>query len=242
MHGMYLGEGLPTDSVAVKQVRRVVKQFARDHQGPHLISADLRHGRITGRLPDIGSFAFKEAVTQLEPLLHNDRIRATITGGAWLMDIANRRIATVLVQGILTAILLNALLVGAFTRSWRKCLISIVPNVVPLAFAAILMALFGVPLKVGTAMIFPILYGIALDDTMHYLLHTRDNSLRANVGTWHALRRSLFGTTLVITVGFALFGLITAASLWVALAADLWVLPVLLWTGRPTTHPASKEG
>ncbi|HMQ77366.1 MAG TPA: MMPL family transporter [Flavobacteriales bacterium] len=243
MHGLYLGEGLPTDSMAEKQVRRAVKQFARAHQGPQLINADLRHGRITGRLPDIGSFAFKEAVRRLEPLLHNDRIQATITGGAWLMDIANRRIATVLVQGILTAILLNALLVGAFTRSWRKGLISIVPNVLPLAFAAVLMALFGVPLKVGTAMIFPILYGIALDDTMHYLLHARDNTLRANLRTWHTLRRSLFGTTLVITAGFALFGfasfpsiavfgLITAASLWVALAADLWLLPVLLGVRR----------
>lgn len=239
MHGMYLDEKMPRDSTESKQVRRAVKRFAHTPQGAALISPDLRHGRITGRLPDIGSSAFQRSVNALGPVLQNDRIQATITGGAWLMDIANRRIATVLAQGILTAILMNALLVGAFTRSWRKGLISIVPNLVPLAFAAVLMAVFGVPLKVGTAMIYPILYGIALDDSMHYLLHMRGNTLKDNVHTWHTLRRSLVGTTLVISGGFALFGfasfpsiavfgLITAASLWIALAADLWLLPVLL--------------
>jgi hypothetical protein len=243
LHGMHLGEDLPTDSTVVKKVRRTVARFAEARTGPQLIRPDLEHGRITGRLADIGSHAFREGVTQLGPLLHNDRIQVTITGGAWLMDIANQRIATVLVQGILLAIFLNALLVAGFTRSWRKGVISIVLNVLPLSFATILMALFGVPLKVGTAMIFPILYGIALDDTIHYLLMARDNSLRSNVRTWHALRPSLFSTTLVISTGFALlgfasfpsiavFGLITAASLWVALAADLWLLPVVLGMRR----------
>jgi len=59
------------------------------------------------------------------------------------------------------------------------------------------------------------------------------------VRTWHHLHGPLLNTSLIVSAGFALlglscfesvsvFGLVTAASLWVALAADLWLLPALI--------------
>jgi len=100
-------------------------------------------------------------------------------------------------------------------------------------------------LKVGTAMIFPVLYGIALDDTIHFLFHQRHIERKGGVmrtsavRTWHHLHGPLLNTSLIVSAGFALlglssfesvsvFGLVTAASLWVALAADLWLLPALI--------------
>lgn len=246
MRGTQAGDTLPATDAERKTVRTAMKHYARSSKGTHLLEAELRHGRIMGRTADIGSQAFREHVDRLAPYLHNAHINATITGGAWLMDLANQRIARILVQGILTAILFNALLVGFALRSWRKGLISIVPNVVPLAFAALVMWIFGLPLKVGTAMIFPILYGIALDDSMHFLLHDRSSSLRGTIRTWVALRSSMVNTTIVISAGFgllafssfpsiAIFGGVTAVSLWVALAADLWLLPILLAKLRSRT-------
>ncbi len=246
MRGTQAGDTLPATDAERRTVRTAMKHYARSSKGAHLLDVELRHGRIMGRTADIGSHAFREHVDRLVPYLHNSRINATITGGAWLMDLANQRIARILVQGILTAILFNALLVGFALRSWRKGLFSIVPNVVPLAFAALVMWAFGLPLKVGTAMIFPILYGIAVDDTMHFLLHDQATSLRSTVRTWLALRGSMVNTTIVITAGFgllafssfpsiAIFGGVTAVSLWVALVADLWLLPVILASSRVST-------
>lgn len=243
MRGIQAGDTLPATAAEIRTVRTAMKRYARARKGTHLFDDDLHHGRIMGRTADIGSHAFREHVDRLAPYFKNAHINATITGGAWLMDLANQRIARILVQGILTAILFNALLVGFAIRSWRKGLISIVPNTLPLAFAAGMMWVLGLPLKVGTAMIFPILYGIALDDTMHLLLHDRSSSLRGTIRTWVALRGSMVNTTIVISAGFgllafssfpsiAIFGGVTAVSLWVALAADLWLLPVLLARSR----------
>ncbi len=254
LRGTHASGTAPAIAAETRTLRKTLQRQARAKEGPHLLSPDLRHGRIMGRTRDMGSHAFAQQLETLSPWMRNAQITATITGGAFLMDLANRRIATILVQGILAAILLNALLVGAVTRSWRRGIISIVPNVLPLAFAAVMLWLFDLPLKVGTAMIFPVLYGIAMDDTMHFLLHERSSSLRATIRTWRSLRSSLIHTTLVISAGFvlfafssfksiAVFGGITALSLWVALAADLWLLPLItIRHSRRNNAPGADQG
>ncbi|MEX1131690.1 MAG: MMPL family transporter [Flavobacteriales bacterium] len=239
MRGNHLGDALPSDGNETRRVRSTLKRALHTGATIGLLDSSFTHGRITGRLPDIGSVAFAAHMDALEPLLRNAHITATVTGGAWLMDLANRRIADVLVYGMLAAVLLNALLITLVLRSPRLGLFSILPNLVPLATVALLMWAFGIPLKVGTAMVFPILYGIALDDTMHVLMHPAAQGGRK--GMLHAVREllpSLRNTTLVVSLGFALFvfssfpsiavfGILTAIGLWAALAADVWLLPAL---------------
>ena len=243
MRGLHDGDRLPRTVAEVRDVSRVLQRAARARQGLLLVDSSARSARITGRIPDVGSEMFRDRMERLAPLLNNDRIRTTITSAAWLMDLANGRIAWIMVQGILSAILMNAVMIGFAVRSWRKGLISIVPNLVPMAFAALLMWFFQLPLKVGTAMIFPVLYGITMDDTIHFLMQQRHaertgNPRSGHVRAWHHLRGALFNNTLVVSCGFALlgcssfnsvaiFGLVTAVSLWMGLAADLCLMPIL---------------
>ncbi len=252
MYGLHQDHDLPTTEIERKRVRNALKYYARTNNTISLWDPLMHEVRITGRTPDMGSHAFRERTQELRPLMRNATITAHMTGGAWLMDLANQRISTLLVKSILIAVLLNALLVAWAKRSWRMGLISIAPNILPLAFAALIMWLFGLPLKVGTAMIFPILYGIALDDTMHFLLHVKEPTLRNTIRTWQIVRRPLRNTTIVISIGFALFafssfpsiaifGAITAASMWIALAGDLWLLPLLVVLATPgVVRPAIK--
>lgn len=249
MRAIHLGDALPTNADEAQDVRRTLRQWLRASTPVALLTADLRTGRIAGRTPDVGSDAFRAHIEALGPLLNNAHIRTTITGGAWLLDQVNRNIALILVQGILTAILLDALLIAVALRSWRSGVVSIWPNMVAMAFTAILLWSLDAPLKVGTAMIFPILYGVALDETVHFLMHVRHHRRNghARSGVVRSLRElsgALFNTTLITSAGFcllglsdfasiALFGFVTGVALWVALAAVLWVLPVLLRTDRP---------
>lgn len=246
MRAIHLGDALPTNTDDAQAARRTIKQWLRAGTPVALLTADLRTGRIAGRTPDVGSDAFRTHVEALGPVLNNAHIRTTVTGGAWLLDQVNRNIALILVQGILTAILLDALLIAVVLHSWRSGLVSIWPNLVAMAFTAILLWSLDAPLKVGTAMIFPILYGVALDETVHFLMHVRHHRRNghARSGVMRTLRElsgALFNTTLITSAGFcllglsdfasiALFGLVTGVALWVALAAVLWVLPVLLRT------------
>ena len=78
-----------------------------------------------------------------------------------------------MVLGLLIAFGMVALIVGLLFRSLRMTLISLVPNVLPLLFIAGFMGVLDIDLKVSTSIIFTIAFGIAVDDTLHFLAKYR---------------------------------------------------------------------
>jgi hypothetical protein len=105
----------------------------------------------------------------------------------------------------------------------------------------------GIPLKVTTALIFTIAYGIAVDDTIHFLNSYRLNKKifldrnEALLQTIIKMWRPMLYTSLVLFSGFMIFtlsefssistlGVLVSSSLVVALLADLLFLPALLKT------------
>lgn len=130
-------------------------------------------------------------------------------------------------------------------RDWRMVLLSIWPNVLPVLSGCALMALLHIPLDMGTVMVAGLALGIAVDDTMHYLIGYRENrrcgmsipeSLNATTTT---IGISIITTTFTACLGFVSlilsqfipishFGLIAAVAILVALLSDLFLLPALL--------------
>lgn len=204
-------------------------------------------GRISGRTKDEGSLVFMERNKKLQTFLEENtpNLHCQVSGAAHLMDNANNRIATNLTWGILLAVVITTLIIAAFMGSWRLAILSLLPNVFPLILIAGLMGLAGIPLKVSTSLIFTIAYGIAVDDTIHFL-----NSYRMNLkklGNKHeAVRQTLthmwqplLYTSMVLLSGFLIFtlsafpsisilGYLVSGSLLAALLADLLFLPALI--------------
>lgn len=107
------------------------------------------------------------------------------------------------------------------------------------------MGLFGIPLKVSTSLIFTIVYGIAVDDTIHFLNHYRLNKrlyynpkMAIEITVLEMWRPMLY-TSLILFSGFMIFtlseftsisllGFLVSGSLLAALVADLVLLPILL--------------
>jgi predicted RND superfamily exporter protein len=62
---------------------------------------------------------------------------------------------------------------SCLSYSWLKkfnlALIYILPNILPILFTGGLMCIIGVPLKIGIAIVFTIIYGLAVDDTLHFV-------------------------------------------------------------------------
>lgn len=132
-----------------------------------------------------------------------------------------------------------------FLRSPRWALLAIVPTVLPVLATLGMMALAGIPLDVGSAMVAAVVLGIAVDDAIHMLDRVR--RLRRS-GLSHAqavhdsvihVGRALATTSFALAIGFAAlalspwqsianFGLLSAVAILGALAADLVVLPALL--------------
>ncbi|QDT54276.1 multidrug efflux system subunit MdtC [Caulifigura coniformis] len=140
---------------------------------------------------------------------------------------------------------------GLAYRSLRLGLISIIPNVFPLAVTGTFLVLAGQSLEIVSVCAFTVCLGIAVDDTIHFL--TRFQEERPHAASDHdAIRRAFIGagtgmimTTLVLVAGFLtvifsdmreqrVFAIMGALTLIAALIGDLLLLPALLLRYAPS--------
>ncbi|MGD8925016.1 MAG: MMPL family transporter, partial [Syntrophobacterales bacterium] len=129
--------------------------------------------------------------------------------------------------------------------STKVGLIAIVPNLFPIVINFGIMGWLGVELSMVTSLIASIAIGLAVDDTIHYLVRYNrefknhlDDKLALRETLKHVGRPIVF-TTLTISVGFsiltlssfkptAIFGVMMVITMVSALVADLIVLPSLM--------------
>ena len=135
-------------------------------------------------------------------------------------------------------------------RSWRVAAVAMIPNLLPVVFCLGAMGWSGIPVNLTTALMLSVTFGIAVDDTLHYLWRFREaladsGDYRVAMVTTHAgVGRACVFTTVVIAGGFwilvlseflptAYFGGLVGFTMLATLAADLVLLPALLTTLRP---------
>ncbi|RMG72759.1 MAG: hypothetical protein D6722_04860 [Bacteroidetes bacterium] len=220
-----------------------------------VVSPDGQIGRISSRLPDIGTDAFEELYRELDAYIATqcDTTLFTYrpTGHAYLTEHNLMYVRRSLLGGLAIAFVVVGFIMGFLFRSWKMLLISMVPNVIPLIFTGGIMGLFGITLTASTALVFVIAFGIAVDDTIHFLTRYRLELAKGrSVDT--AIRNTLLGTgkamlltSFILMGGFIMLlasdfggtyntGLFTALTIVFALLADLLLLPVLVrWAYAP---------
>lgn len=130
-------------------------------------------------------------------------------------------------------------------RSFRMTVLSIIPNIIPLLAVFTAMGALGIRLDVATVMVSSISLGIAVDDTVHFLVGYRrhrsmgDRNFAAIGTTLTHVGPALIVTTITACIGFftltisafipiANFGLLAGIAMFAALLADLLLLPSIL--------------
>jgi uncharacterized protein len=116
------------------------------------------------------------------------------------------------------------------------------------------MGLFNLPIDMMTIMIAPMIIGIAVDDTVHYIIHfkqeieTAESYPSANRGTFSKVGRAIFLTSVILSIGFSILGLsvvksmlhmavLSAVGIISALGADLFITPILFVYLKPFHSP-----
>jgi len=168
-----------------------------------------------------------------------------------------------LVWGQVTSIAITVVvvfcLIALLFRSLHYALLSVVPNVLPVAATLGLMGALGINLDVATVLVAAIALGVAVDDTIHFLFKFRA-ALAASGDPEQAVRdtltttgRAITATSAVVILGFAvlcmgqimtvaLFGLLLCTAMLAALVAELFVTPALLLTFPPPPNPDREGG
>ncbi len=211
------------------------------------ISVDHRTIRFSLSAESLGVDARERLLARVAAAVHElpQDWEILITGPSALQRSIDQVVSSSALQAFSWTSLVVWALVALFLRSFGWGVLAMIPNLLPMVVLFGLMGFFGIALDAGTALVAPIAVGIAADDTIHFL-HAFTAERRRGVGLVEATRssgrhvgRAIVTTSGTLAIGFlamlvsrfqsmANIGLLSAASIVAAFAAELLVLPALI--------------
>ncbi|WP_372899083.1 RND family transporter [Stieleria sp.] len=252
---------LPTSNSLRASLRRsvITKRFQRDRVrlaelGYLRETADAQLWRITTRVP---AFEHVDASAYLSDLaaahqavidrgsVDRQDVVVTVTGVMPVIESAQQMLLRDLIGSFFTAMLVIGVVIIVALGSLRLGLVAMIPNVFPICVLFGLMGWLDQPLDIGVMMTASVALGIAVDDTVHFLLYCRRATSRgtppadAVAKTIKHCGSAITQTTIVCGLGLLVFALSdfepTRRFAWMmfllltaALVADLMLLPALL--------------
>nr|MBS0038134.1 MMPL family transporter [Saprospiraceae bacterium] len=241
-------ERFPPDSATYESLQSYAR-FAAGIEPNILMPANGQRARISSNMDDIGADSVKIISQSIEEFIQRELNTAVadfrITGTGVIVDKNAQYVRENLLQGLGLAVLLVSILMMFLFRQPLMLLAGLLPNLFPLLFAAALLGWFGIELEAGVSIVFAIVFGIAVDDSIHFLAkyrlvrgrgHSVDESI---LRTFRETGKALCLTTLVLFFGFLVLlfsnnpptftvGLLISSTLVSALAFDLLLIPSLL--------------
>ena len=212
------------------------------------VNSEFDHARILVRLSENSSARQAQLIDRIKEFLEanpRDDLEMRITGSVVQQVNVIEAVTDGLVSSLALALVVITVIMLMVLRSVKIGLLSIVPNLFPLILNFGIMGLLGIPLDTSTALISVVALGIAVDDTIHFLLEyncfrQRKMSMVDSLGSV-LLGKGLpiVTTSVILCAGFGVlvfsnfvptfyFGLLSAMVMLTALAGDILLLPAIM--------------
>jgi predicted RND superfamily exporter protein len=218
-----------------------------------VVDSSFSKTRISGNIQDIGSVKMKVLLDSIQQDV--DRIlgknepesdfHTIVTGTTKIFIKANEYLVDNLFWSLIATFLLIAAQMFYLFRSWKVMIVSMMANLIPLLIIGGVMGFFHIPLKPSTVLIFGIAFGIAIDNTIHYLAKYRqDRKMGLSVHDSVMLSlddtgQGIIYTSLILLCGFSIFmassfggtialGVLTSLTLFIAMFSNLLFLPAMV--------------
>lgn len=216
----------------------------------NLVNKDGTLGRLSGRQTDYGSDFHEnqnfEVNRWIEQHIDPEVVGFKITGTTLMFDKNHRYLRLSLFRSLGLAFIIVGILFAVLFRDYRMVLVSLIPNVLPMLLAAAAMGFLGIKLQALTSIFFAISFGIAVDDTIHFLTRyklerkkgrTVDKAIKT---TLQISGKAIIITSIILIVSFFTLtfsdfkgtyyiGVLVSITLVTAVLADLFLLPQLLY-------------
>lgn len=213
--------------------------------------ATVNHGKanIVVRTGEVGSAAITRLNEDLDAVIARtplpQGVEARVTGNSILLARSADGIAKSQPQSVALAAVTIFLVIALGLRSPRLGALAMIPNLVPVVVFFGLLGLGAAPLSLPTSLIGCVALGIAIDDTVHYLVRYRAERQSgaspesAVVRCSQFIGRPIAVTSVVLVCGFLVvalsdfatlreFGVLSATTMGICLVNDLVLLPALL--------------
>ena len=234
----------PPDQETLDQINMITQD-----QTQTLINFDENKIRISGMLPDLSSDELDEARDSIMSYAKKnfpDWLSVVITGTMPVALNTNDYLILDLFSGFGLAFIFISIIMGLLFLSFRVGLISMLPNLIPIVFAAGYLGYMGIPIRPPIAITFSICLGIAVDDSLHFLFRfwqekKKNSDMEIAISnTIETTGLAMLTSTIVLVSGFMVitvsnfiptsqFGIISAITLTVAFITDVTLLPALLY-------------
>ena len=203
-------ETLPDSQDLIAQYLLLFELAGGDNEFDRLVNYDYSQARMTLMMKDGPPAKFYEVVEALNASAEGrfpENVSVHVSGDQPLLYTVTERLIKTLLRSLYFAMPVIFLITGLAFRSVRMGLLSVLPNVFPITVGMGALGLLGMPLRFSTIVAFPIAFGLAIDDTIHFL--TRYRSERAaGLSVDDAIRRTIrtAGRAMVLTTVFLLVG------------------------------------
>ncbi len=211
---------------------------------------EYRTAEVSFRVQDLGIAVYGPVFERIEKGLEkinkeHPEFSFDLRGSAVRRSKNLYQIVVDLVTSLGTAAIIILIVLAVAFRSLRIGLISIVPNMFPLAVTGTYLVVTGQSLEVVSVCAFTVCLGIAVDDTIHFLTRFKVEQKKTE-NDHEAIRNSFIGvgtalimTTVVLVAGFStvffsdmreqrIFAVMSGLTIGSALFGDLIFLPALL--------------
>lgn len=233
----------------IPESKRLAKQLLIFGAGDEIeayVDGNFRTANVVVRAKVEDTVSISNLVERLEARLGElpRPLEAQVTGSTILVTRTVDDIARGQVESITAALVIVYLVLTALFTSFRIGLLALLPNLLPIAVYFGALGASGATLNPSTSLIACIALGIAVDDTIHYLVRFNSDARssaseeRATFSALRAVIRPVSFTTLALVLGFLTltgselrnqvqFGALAAFTMAVAWITDVTLTPAL---------------
>jgi uncharacterized protein len=243
---------IPADPAVLGQVLFMF-EGANPKDRSRLVTDDYSKARIGLNSINVGSIEALQIMEQVQAFL--DRkfeslqhrypdLKVTLTGNMALLAIMLDYLAWAQIKSFGLALLVISIILFVVLGSSKAGLVALAPNLFPILTTFGLMGFFKIPLDADTLLIAPIIIGLAVDDTIHFMTNFRiemersRNIAQAAIKAIREAGQAITFTSIILSVGFLVFllsfhnglshfGVFAAIAIITALLSDLFLLPAL---------------
>lgn len=199
--------------------------------------------------PNASGEELKERLAKLSARVADAGIVSTLpTGFRVLTTYESENLIDQMEFSLFTAVILSILLIGFAFREWRIMILSAIPNMFPLLAVVCYLYFSGTGQTMTSVMVLTIAFGVAVNDTIHFLNAYRHNRLKmdrlpAISASTRQVGKSMLTTTAILCAGVVAtlfsampqvntFGEIFMGAMLAALVGDLIFLPAIIAATR----------
>ena len=250
---------VPDDAQMISQLLYLFNS-ANPEDRRALVSDDYSRSHISLNIYNAGSYQYQRFFEEISQEIDEvfgplesefPELEVYLTGSmALLMRMADE-VANSQFSSFTFAIAVISIIMILTLGSFQGGIMAMIPNMIPALLGFGLMGLLGIALDTDTLLIAPLIIGIAVDDTIHFMTHYRVELIRTGsiseslVSTIRDVGQAVMFTTMVLGLGFALLsfsdylgmakmGFFGSAAIFVALLCDLFLIPAMIIIFKPT--------